>query len=264
MIIDKTLHDLQCRSDYLMRIIDNADKSLALLPDGYLRIKRQGNSVSYYHMRKIRGADAEELIKNSSVIRDLSQKSYLRKVRNAAVAELKKIEHMMKGYPVIKIEDIYGSLRDDRKKLVDPVALSDEEFARLWSSKPFTPKEFDDDDNYFVTLKGERVRSKSEQIIADRLNYNGIPYRYECPVMVGNRLFHPDFMVLRLSDRREIYWEHCGAMDRPSYSDYAVNRFNIYSQNDIVLGRDLIATFETGQNPLDTRTVDKIISTHFK
>ena len=264
MIIDRTLKDLYSRSDYLVRIIDYADKSLAQLPDGYLRIKRQGNSVSYYQMRKIKGIDTEETIRNPAVIKELAKKSYLRKIRNAAAAELKKLEQITKGYPEIRIEDIYGNLRDDRKELIDPVALSDEEYARLWSSKSFTPKEFEDDDDYYVTLKGERVRSKSEQIIADRLNYNGVPYRYEFPVMVGNKLFHPDFTVLRLSDRKEIYWEHCGAMDRRDYSDYAVNRFNVYSRNNIILGRDLIATFETGQYPLDTRTVDKIINAHFK
>lgn len=50
----------------------------------------------------------------------------------------------------------------------------------------------------------ERVRSKSEVIIADILNQEGIPYRYECPLQLkGWGKVYPDFTVLSERERPE-------------------------------------------------------------
>ena len=264
MIINSTLKDLRCRLDYVARVIDYVNKKLVDMPAGSLKIKRQGNSVSYYCAISTKGIKNVITIKDAQLISALAQKSYLLKIKRSAEREYSLIRNLLDYYPDTIVEDIYDGLREDRKKLITPVAISDEEYARQWQEKSYKRKPFEEGDPNFLTLKGERVRSKSEQIIADRLNYNGIPYRYECPIRVGNRTFHPDFTVLRKRDRREFYWEHCGAMDRQNYSDYAVNRFNIYADNDILLGRDLFATFETGNCPLDTATVDKLINAHFK
>lgn len=43
-------------------------------------------------------------------------------------------------------------------------------------------KELNDDTMEIYTQKGERVRSKSEKILADYFYYNNISYKYECPL----------------------------------------------------------------------------------
>ena len=116
----------------------------------------------------------------------------------------------------------------------------------------------------FYTLNGEHVRSKSEVIIADRLYAKGIPYKYECPLQIGNRIIHPDFTILRLSDRKIIYHEHCGMMDDPNYAKDMVNRINLYSTADIYLGDRLFFTLETSETPLDIRHLDELIEKHFR
>jgi len=64
------------------------------------------------------------------------------------------------------------------------------------------------------TAKGERVRSKSEIIIADSLMRAGVPYRYEFPIILnGYGKIYPDFTVLNVGLRKELYWEHLGMMD---------------------------------------------------
>ncbi len=268
MKIDKTLQDLQSRLNYVNQVVDYAEKQLKKSPPGRLRIQRQGQSLTYYCAGEIKGdkdhngrrLDASD----KQIISDLAQKSYLRKVRQSALEEQRAIRKILDNYPKLQFENIYKDLRDDRKTLIRPVALSDEEYERQWLGKPYDKKGFSEGDPNFVTLKGERVRSKSEQIIADRLTYHNIPYKYECPIRLDIGVFHPDFTVLRLRDRKEIYWEHCGAMDKQSYADYAVNRFNVYARNNIILGKDLVATFETGMFPLDTEILDKFILAHFK
>lgn len=264
MKIDVTLDDLRVRLSLVERIIKETDEKLALMPDGNLRIQHQGKSVTYYCARDNNGDRNGYIITDPGIISSLAQKSYLRKIRRSADQERKLILQLLKRYPDIKSEEVYSSLTDDRRSLVKPLVISDEEYARRWLEQPYKRKGFEDGAPLFTTIKGERVRSKAEVMIADRLFANNIPYRYECPVTVGNRVFHPDFTVLKVHTREVFYWEHCGAMDNQNYSDYAVDRFNKYAGNGILIGKNLIATFETGNCPLNSKTVDALIITHFK
>ena len=263
MKTDKALQDLKNRLDFIDQILDYTDKQLAGLPAGNLRIQHHGNSLTYYCARSVNGDVNGYIITDQKLIMDLARKSYLRKIRQTALQEQKTIRQTLKNYPKIQIEDIYEGLRDDRKILIKPVALSDEEYVKQWLDKPYKKKGFKEGAPNFFTLKGERVRSKAETMIADRLNYYNIPYKYECPLLVDSEVMHPDFTVLRVRDRKVFYWEHCGMMDKEDYADYAVDRFNKYAKEGIILGKNLFATFETGRHPMDTGAVDKMIKAHF-
>ena len=109
-------------------------------------------------------------------------------------------------------------------------------YVKMWEAVTYKGLEFDaEDKTEFYTKRGERVRSKSEILIANTLNDNNIPYRYECPVEVdiGKKLY-PDFMVLNRKQRKEFYWEH--------------------------LGINLFVTYETSAMPLGTGEIERLIS----
>lgn len=57
-------------------------------------------------------------------------------------------------------------------------------------------------------------------------------------------------------------WEHLGMMDDPNYVDMAIKKINTYEQNDILLGKNLILTYETKKNPLNSKTI-KLIIQHY-
>ena len=89
--------------------------------------------------------------------------------------------------------------------------------------------------------------------------------KYECPLMVGdNEIIHPDFTILRISDRKIIYYEHCGRMDDPGYAEDMVERSVKYSLSGILQGDRLFYTFETSATPLDVRVLDEMIRRNFK
>ena len=48
-------------------------------------------------------------------------------------------------------------------------------------------------------------------------------------------------------------------MDDPTYSSQFVNKIKIYLENDIVLGINLVVTYETRNNPLNIKYVRKNI-----
>ncbi len=111
--------------------------------------------------------------------------------------------------------------------MVVPVYETDEQFINQWNIAKYQKKPFFDGEPELYTSKGERVRSKSETIIADLLAREGVPYRYEYPVklrvpwvvsgMQTITQLHPDSMVLNVRTREVYYWEHFGMMDDPDY-----------------------------------------------
>ena len=266
--MNRNLRDeMSSRYDLINKMIGKLEDKICSLPEGKLKVKRNGNCTYYYLV----GEDLHETLLNNNNLKlaeDLAQKNYLEKVVKESKQELAVLKRALNQYPEAVAEDVYHQLSDERKKLVKPIVPTDEQFIQRWQNKPFTHKKISDDVPMYLTMKGERVRSKSEVIISDRLNINGIPYKYECPLTFKRNgeliTIHPDFTILRVSDRKTLYLEHNGRMDDPGYADDMVNRVNDYSYAGIVQGDNLFMTFETSETPLDISVLDKMIKNHFK
>ena len=55
-----------------------------------------------------------------------------------------------------------------------------------WKEKGYNKKGFREDAPIILTEKGERVRSKSEKILADYFYRKGIEYKYEPEICMPN------------------------------------------------------------------------------
>ena len=260
----KSVRDtLKERYALISMTVKNIENSLSLLPEGFI-VSRKQNRKTFY-CQATGKAKERYISKNDTVlIKALIQKGYLKAVLKSAKRELAALEKMIKAYPDDLPEEQFDKLPEDRKLIATPIILGNEKDARKWMDAPYTRKPFKKGSPVFMTMRGERVRSKSEMIIADRLYAAGIPYRYECPLMVGNKVIHPDFSMLRMSDGKVIYHEHCGKMDDPGYVDDLVDRVNNYNQAGIIQGDRLTFSFETAANPLDVRLIEKLINQYFK
>lgn len=149
--------------------------------------------------------------------------------------------------------------------MVDSRIMSDKEYVNQWSTQIYSGKDFEEGQAEIYTEKKERVRSKSEKIIADMLYHKNIPYKYECPVTLkGLGTIYPDFTCLRLTDRKTILWEHLGMMTDPIYCQKAMKKIDIYSKNGLIQGRDIIYTFESEKYSLNTMSVENLISQIFR
>ncbi len=256
--------ELNARLDLLTKSIEDIEKKSKSFPEGWINIRCRNGRFYYYF------ADADDKDRylapkdDASLIGQLIQKDYLNKVLKDAKTERAAILKMLRLYPGTVAEDVYDSLPEGRKQYATPINICDEAFAQKWMQTPYKRKPFKKGAPVFTTIKGERVRSKSEAMIADRLFARGIPYRYECPLKVGKKVIHPDFTVLRMSDRKILYHEHCGKMDDEEYKEDMVERANGYSEAGIILGDRLFYTFESEKTPLDMRTFERIIDTHFR
>ena len=151
-----------------------------------------------------------------------------------------------------------------RQELIIPATLSNEQYAAAWLAQKYKGRSFAADTPPLLTSKGERVRSKSEMLIADTLTRMGVPYHYEYPLTLNDNghtfTMNPDFLCLNLRTRQEFIWEHFGMMDDAAYSSKTVKKLRTYAQNGIYPGHNLITTAETTELPLNTRYLEKIIT----
>lgn len=247
------------RISYLKDLVSVLEKRIDKAPEGRIKISKiRGNTCCYL---TIDGKEIQYLNKNNlNTAKRLAQKRYEQSTLKAAKYELMYLQEFVNNYPPQCAEDIYDSLSETRKELAHTVFKTIDDYINEWQNKPYTPKTFSDDVPYFETNRGERVRSKSEQIIANRLFERGVPYKYECPIRLdGFGKIYPDFTVLNLQTKREEYIEHNGMMDNIKYVENHIKRTNAYQLNGIMIGDRLHLLFETQQVPLDTRILDLLI-----
>lgn len=196
----------------------------------------------------------------------LAQKEYDQKLLSAARKQLQVLERMQMHYDPDALLRIKQKNSKLRRQLIDQRILDDEEYAKQWLTVEYQGRPFLEENPYFYTENNEKVRSKSEKMIADKLLLLGIPYRYECPIFMKSirKEFYPDFTLLHKQKRKEYYLEHFGMMDDPEYLNNFLGKIECYAENDIIIGKNLIITFETQARPLDLRIFEKEIKEIFR
>ena len=245
----------------LKQTISECEKRLRNVPKGKLRIARKKNRFDYYYINEEEHKRERYLKKNErNLVKMLAQKEYDISILKCATERVKMIEKFLRCYEKTKLSNVFDKLNSYRKELICSFAMSDEEFVKQWQLTKYEKKEFEDGMQEITTEKGERVRSKSEKIIADKLYMLGIPYRYECQLQLeGNIKMYPDFRILKMPEREEVYLEHFGMMDDINYMNSVIYKLNTYEKNKIYLGVNLFLTYETSKKPLNTKALDEMI-----
>ena len=256
---------LEKRAKYLQDVKSKKEQELLAAPEGKLRVCNRGGRPQYYERnnpKDLVGIYIRE--KDISKAQALAQKDYDKKVLQASEKELKAIQNYLTSYPEVNPEQVYEKLHIARQKLVFPICETDEQYLNIWQAVKYQGKEFYENTPEYYTEKGERVRSKSEIIIANLLNKQGIPYRYEYPLYLnGYGKVYPDFTLLDIRNRKEIYWEHLGRMGDADYMEKVISKIALYEQNNIFIGDRLILTFETQKSPLNQKQIKNLIRHYF-
>lgn len=252
----------------MKRIIEAFQKNE---PKGTLKLQKKGKAYAFYHQYRDSNDEwKKRYIKKSekrlAVL--LAQKQYYASIVPILEDNLQCLNVLLKKYQPRKIDELYNTLKPERKRLVEPIKYSKQWLINNWISKMNDKKQ---DNNFYPeglryeTVQGDMVRSKSEVIIANLLyqRKDEIVYEYEhaLELCVGGRviILHPDFRILNLKTGRIVFWEHMGMLDDPEYANEFVNKVNAYVSNGYIPGRDVIFSCETSEKPLDTRVVKRLI-----
>ena len=252
------------RKKTLEKMLCTIDSELKKLPEGRLRIthKHTGNhAVQYYHCKGTADRNGIYLAQSElATAYDLAKKSYLLKLRSGID---KQLMFLRKGFPDLSdkpLQQIFTDLSAERKQLVSPLIPDDDTFIREWQAIKYDPLPFEPGTLIHMTERGDRVRSKSEVILANKFYHMDIPYHYEMPLHIPRQGdYYPDFTLLNKRTREIVYLEHFGRMDDEKYVNRNLKKINTYIKSGIIPGRNLIMTFESSQQALDIKVIDRLI-----
>ena len=225
-----------------------------------LRVIRHGGGYQYFQRRKGSETNGEYIRKkdiNKAII--LAQIEYDERLLGT-LQELKNtLEECMAEGIGNPFETALEQMHPGKRELVQPHYISDETYLKNWREQAYETLRFREDFPEYYTRGGIRVRSKSEVLIADMLDELSIPFLYEKPLQLKKKTVHPDFTLLNIKERKEIYWEHFGMMDDREYRDEALMKIREYEASGFYQFDSIIWTFESSKNPMNTRGIRNMI-----
>ncbi len=258
--------------DEQLKILDamiaKAEASLRKGPKGIVNVVRCHGTNQYYFKNASSEAHGTYISKkNIALAAALVQRDYDREFLAAASAERKRLLQMKKNgcernisFMYESLSKIYEDSTEGRRVLIKPYLLTDEQYVKKWEAYEYQGHSFADEVPEIFSEKGERVRSKSEKMIADKLALMKIPYRYECPLDIGKGFsYHPDFTILDIRERKQIIYEHFGRMQDEKYARDALGKIRDYQKAGLRRGENFIFTMESSDCPLDMRLFERMI-----
>ena len=194
-----------------------------------------------------------------NLAKKLALKKYVKLKIKALEASLAEINlHVNKSADIQKALDDLLSDNAYIELLSDYLTELNSE-AAIWAKSDYPKNTNHPESLIHPTIGGLMVRSKSESMIAIALSEHEIPFRYENLITIDETIFAPDFTIMHPSTGQILYWEHFGLMDNEQYLNDFSHKIMCYAQNQIYLGDNLIATFETTEKPLDYLTINNKI-----
>lgn len=262
-ILPVDLSMLRHRYKALNEMVIEAKSRVKKAPPGMLHFYKRGAKMVYYH-RTDKKEKTGKFIGNyeTDIVRKLAQKYYDEKFIKLATKEISLLKRLIDKYDNTKTDSIYHNLDSLIQELITPAVYTAADYAKEWDTIQFTGNSYPFDKEFY-TDNDERVRSKSELIIANMLKKNGITYKYECPLEIDYyNTIYPDFTIIHPITGKTVYWEHLGMMDNADYSYNAFKKIEKYENNGIFLGKNLIISAESSEEPLNVKTIQQLIDTY--
>lgn len=249
------LSDLEERKRLLEQELERA-------PLGSLNIREQDGN-HYYMIRFPKEGNRKKIHRNGitsekSLVYSLVRKKYLKEALKRIDRDINVIRTALDKYLEINEEAVMAPFLERFPELEPGIRFghkSDEAWAEDYSA----PEDFHEEGRKSTAASGVNMRSKSEIIIACRLEYYKIPYRYEEQIQHPDINRVPDFKIRRPRDGKIIYWEHVGMVNDEGYMEDLPQKLTEYEVNGIVPWDNLILTYDKDNNGIDTRIIDGMI-----
>lgn len=251
----------ECEQKNIKQLKELKHKVPANLPSGKIRGSICHGSPQFYLTRS--GEKDQYLNKNYlPSIQYAVKQEYHEKMAAALIRREKALLRLSKTLEETEPASVYEKMSVAKKLLVAPIVSSEEDYIQKWLEEhPGNQNPYPEDCNY-TTNRGEKVRSKSEKILADLFYSYQIPYQYE-PMLTlpSGKTLYPDFALLNTTTKKTLYWEHLGLVDQDTYLQRNIQKIQQYEVNGILLGETLITSFESTSVPLNTKILDQKIRT---
>ena len=274
-----SIHDY---ANYLRNRIARLQSKLDRSPAGDLKpFKNHGHT--YYCIRGQRPERKTQYLSAADprLVRYVN-KYYIKRTLPVLRQNLKAAEAFLKIHSGMEELDMAASLPLQLQKVNENLFLLPAERAQMWAAKPYDRNPYYEERLIHDTVRGDKVRSKSESMIANALFAHGQAYRIEPPLDLNGRIIYPDFAVMDAalmddagyssnagiagdpSECPVIYWEHFGMMGDPDYAEQACRKLKEYAESGLFPGAGLICTFESDAVPLTSSMIESCIRQYFE
>ena len=266
--------------------MSHLERALEELPKGKLTCARngcKGNGTKASKEKRANGSD-ENYVKwyvstgKGRVYlpkkeRELAEGLALRKLYTIQLARLRHESELLRQYELFQEDNVYSNEIENlisqespyyelvKKRIVG--SMGNDTYIKAWQEEEYRSNCAHSEHLQHKSLKGERLRSKSEVIIANALYVNHIPYRYECELVLGDVTLYPDFTILHPGTLEVYYWEHFGMMHQEVYKEKTLQKIRLYGEYEIFPFHNLITTYESEFVALDSEMIQKIIGMFF-
>lgn len=252
-----TLHEfaelIKTRISDLEKFKQQCKIMLSKAPLGLLYVKTDRGNPRYYQIinkhKNYLSSNKKDLIKA------LENKNYYMKLEKVTKEQQDVLSDVLLQIQSLNDpEQVFVTIDKRKTHLIKELSLQTKYILKTSNINQFEMP-IENNLNY-VTKAGERVRSKSELIIANMLYDENISYGYEISCVAN---FRPDFTVVNPVTGKLFYWEHFGMMDNPEYLSNCINKLQRYSCAGFVPGKNLIVTFESTNMPLNIDYIKSVI-----
>lgn len=232
------------------------------LPEGYLNIRKYKGKN--YYTWQIPKKGRRKKIYRKGITRDKDQINKLVRKRyldgallriDRNISLLEKMTEQYKNFDEASVMVDYIKKHPDLREGLRYGNMSNEE----WAADYRKPVGFYEDGLKSTDSSGSRMRSKGEIIIASRLDFFGIPYRYEARIPHPHVNRVPDFTIRRPRDGKIFYWEHLGRVSDARYLEENIRKLKQYAEIGITPWDNLIITYDQEDGGIDVKKIDAII-----
>lgn len=250
---------MSIHSERLKKKIDELQAILKKFHEGSLICARNGNHYKWYQTDGINRKYIPKEQRN--IAEKLAAKKYYALMLRDLLTEYDAVQSYLKEHKEGDCEKLFE--HDEYQKLLKPYFCPQSQELEAWMSDSY-----ESNSNYPEQLNhkcgsGILVRSKSESLIVMSLLMHKIPFRYECVLTLGETKLYPDFTIRHPKTGNVYYWEHFGMMDQSAYAKNAASKLQLYISHGIIPSIQLIATYETKDQPLNSIIIENMIQQYF-
>lgn len=259
---ERIVEDLVTEKELYRHLLNQFEEEMKHMPEGGLNSKAQRGKTYYYQYLKTKEGKRIQryLSKDEDHLKAvLKRKRFIQLSINRIRMNLKTIDVFINTFCPYDPAEILSMLPKTYEGLDYRVGNEFSDNYSDWMNAEYEKSELYPEALIYGTVGGLKVRSKSESIIAGLLENHNIPFRYEAALKIDNRIYYPDFTILRPKDNKILYWEHLGMIEDDDYISNAERKLFKYIRNGIVPWNQLITTYETEKAPIDARDIQSII-----
>lgn len=202
---------------------------------------------------------------NIKLAQQIAMRDYLTDAYKNLLMHLAAVQTLLSFEREDKVDGCYTKLVEGRKHLISPLVGTPQQKIDAWRQEEYVQNTQYPENLVHETERGERVRSKSEEMIANYLYSmkDYIDYKYERPLVLRvngkNETIYPDFTIINLRTGDKFILEHVSRLDASGYHDKFVWKHNAYLMNGFVQKGKVLYSFESEGQPFTLKYVKKLV-----